>query len=437
MADIHSCAATGLRPRGSVWELVERLRRRPLSAKQLGFTQVLTFSFAVAFVSSLGQTFFISLFIPSVQKDLSIDSAAVGSIYGAATLAGALILPWFGAWFDRTDLLRFTVAATLILVAGCAAFAGANGLAQLFMAFALLRLVGPGLYSHIASAGPARYFVRGRGTVLSLVALGFTAGEGLLPSAAVHAIGTIGWRQTFAAAGAAASLLIIPAALRLVRRRKRFRKRISAQSNVAAERGGLLAFGLSLWPMLPVLLLPAGLETALIFHQGKIAAAKGLGLAVFATAFIVYALAQVAGALAAGRLIDRFGSFRVLVVHAAPMAAGCLALAASDHWWAVWLFMAGTAVTATANSLLRTTLVVEVFGSSRVGEARSRLSVLFAVANAAGPPILGIALAVGVTAGLSLLASGLLMLLAAGLALARPVLRDRAPMRSTWRDHAS
>ena len=411
---VASALCTG----GSSRQLAGRLRLGPLSAKQLSFAQVLGFSFAVAFVSSLGQTFFISLFVPSVQADLSLNSAGVGTIYGLATLAGALVLPWFGAWFDRTDLLRFTVTTTAILLLGCAAFATAGGVVQLFVAFALLRLVGPGLFSHIASAGPARYFLRGRGTILSIAALGFIAGEGLLPSAAVQAIGAVGWRGTFAAAGATAGLLIVPAALRLVRRRKRFRRAMTARGTGRATRQGLLAFGLSLAPLLPILLLPAGLETALIFHQGKIAAAKGLSLAVFATAFVVYALAQLAGSLIAGRLIDRLGSFPVLLLHALPMAAGCVVLALSKSWWAVWLFMGGTALSATANSLLRTTVLVELVGAERIGEARSRLSVLFTMTNAATPVMIGVAIAAGVGPAPMLAATSLLLLLAAALAFA-------------------
>lgn len=430
MRDTNDPSVVGSGSQSSVRETLEGFWRKPLSARQLTLAQVLSFSFIVALVSSLGQTFFISLFVPQVQADLSLDPASVGTIYGSATLVGALVLPSFGAWFDRADLLRFTVAATLILLVGCLAFASARGITQLFIAFALLRLAGPGLYSHIASAGPARYFTRGRGTVLSFAALGFTAGEGFLPSAAVHAVALFGWRFAFLAAGASACLLILPAASRLVSRRKRFRGARRTAERQPADHQALLAFGRSLWALLPILLLPAGLETGLIFHQGKLAAAKGLGLSVFATAFVVYAFAQVAGSLAVGRLIDRLGSFLILLLHALPMAAGCLVLAASDNRLAVWLFMAGTALTATANNLLRTTLIIELFGSTHLGASRSRLSVLFTIVNAASPIIVGIAISAGAGAAMMLSAASLLLFLAPMLALLKrrssePLVRTR------------
>jgi hypothetical protein len=106
------------------------------------------------------------------------------------------------------------------------------------------------------------------------------------------------------------------------------------------------------------------------------------------------------------------------------MAAGCLVLASSDAWWAVWLFMAGTALTATANTLLRTTVVVELFGSQRVGEARSRLSVLFTIANAASPVVIGVAIGAGAGPAILLTAASLLLLVAAVLAFV--VGKDRA-----------
>ena len=80
--------------------------------------------------------------------------------------------------------------------------------------------------------------------------------------------------------------------------------------------------------------------------------------------------------------------------------------------------MGGTALSATANSLLRTTVLVELFGAERIGEARSRLSVLFTMTNAATPVMIGVAIAAGVGPAPMLAATSLLLLLAAALALA-------------------
>ncbi|MFN3537981.1 MAG: hypothetical protein ACK4Y4_11080, partial [Brevundimonas sp.] len=53
---------------------------------------VILFTVAMTFASSLGQTFFVSLFLPSLTRDLALEATAVAGMYGAATLAAGLTL---------------------------------------------------------------------------------------------------------------------------------------------------------------------------------------------------------------------------------------------------------------------------------------------------------------------------------------------------------
>ena len=55
---------------------------------------LLAFGFALTFASSLGQTFFIGSFGPSILKEFELSHTAWGSIYMSGTILSALCLPF-------------------------------------------------------------------------------------------------------------------------------------------------------------------------------------------------------------------------------------------------------------------------------------------------------------------------------------------------------
>ena len=79
----------------------------------------LGFGFLLAFGSSAGQTFFISLFAGHLQAELGLSHGDFGGLYGLATLASAGALLWLGGLADRFDLAKLGVLA----LAGSAGFA--------------------------------------------------------------------------------------------------------------------------------------------------------------------------------------------------------------------------------------------------------------------------------------------------------------------------
>jgi hypothetical protein len=61
----------------------------------------LVYGFGFTFASSAGQTFFISLFIPSIAASLHVSVEQLGYLYGAATIVSALCLPFAGGLSTR------------------------------------------------------------------------------------------------------------------------------------------------------------------------------------------------------------------------------------------------------------------------------------------------------------------------------------------------
>ena len=82
----------------------ELLKKRPWT---------LGFCFAFVFASGFGQTFFLSIFQARWQSEFGLSPAQMGSLYGLATIASGLLLPFGGRWLDRTS------AATAAKVVMC------------------------------------------------------------------------------------------------------------------------------------------------------------------------------------------------------------------------------------------------------------------------------------------------------------------------------
>jgi len=70
---------------------------------------LLAFGFALTFASSLGQTFFIGSFGPSILKEFELSHTAWGSIYMTGTIMSALCLPFTGQLIDRFPLKIYTI----------------------------------------------------------------------------------------------------------------------------------------------------------------------------------------------------------------------------------------------------------------------------------------------------------------------------------------
>ncbi len=357
----------------------------------------LGYGFAFTFGSSVGQTFFISLFIPGIALAVSLSEARLAAFYGVATVASAVALPWFGRLIDRADIARYGLMTGAALAVGCWLMAAAINPWMVLTAMFVLRLAGQGLMSHVGLTGVARYFDRDRGKALSLTGLGHAAGEGVLPILIVTAIAVVGWRMTYGVAGAVVGLLLVPLATGLILNNPAFRKAPGAEGpRVGRQPNPLLRSG-AFWAHLPLLLLAPLTVTALVFHQGLIAQAKGLDLTVFAAAFVAFALVQIPTSLIVGPVIDRIGSRAPLLLHLAPLAAGAALLATFDDVWAVWVFLALMGVTNAAGAILRTAIVAEWVAPARMGEARSFLTALMVLSTAIGPALYGVLMEAGVS----------------------------------------
>jgi MFS family permease len=351
------------------------------------------FGLAAAFVSSIGQTFFIGLFGGAVRGELGLAEAQWGALYGAATLASGLLMFWLGQLADRLPMVRAIGLALVLLGAGAVLMALATGPPGLLAALFCLRLGGQGLTGHVAIVAAARY-ARRRGRSLAVASLGFILGEALLPLAVAALLGWLDWRWLWAGAAALVLAGALPALRAMARPLPAAATLLGADGTVPWRRRRLVREPAFLAALSVVLVSPF-VVTAVFLHQGALAARQGWTLAQVAMAFLGFAAAQAATTWLAGRWVDRHGVIRVFRLYLVPVALAMLALAWAPPLWALWGLFVGLGATAGGNGVVSGALWAEVFGVDSLGMVRGVYTGFMVITTAVSPLLLGVALEAG------------------------------------------
>lgn len=355
----------------------------------------LSFGFTMCFFSSVGQTYFIGVFGPSVRAEFGLTHTSWGGVYMAGTLMSALVLPWTGAKIDTIPLPRYSVMVLLGLVVAAAAMALTPSVTFLVLSVFLLRQTGQGLVSMTGSTAMARYFPADRGKAVSLAALGYSVGETLLPVLMVLCIAAIGWRYSFAAAAIATAVLAIPFSLFLLRGHGERDGQFAAEHRESAESGPgswtrrdvLKDYRFFL--LLPAALAPSFIATALFFHHLSFAEMKGWDATWFTGSYWVYAVGSIVAMLAAGPLIDRFSAVRILPMFLMPLALGLALVWAFDEFWWAWAYFVLLGITSGVTYTGLVALWAEIYGTRHLGAIKSLFTSISVFASALGPVTMG------------------------------------------------
>ncbi len=368
--------------------------------------RLIAFGFLAAFASSFGQTYYIGVFGPAIQAEFGLSHTAWGTIYMLGTLGSAALLPWTGKQIDRLDLRLYMALVGLSAVVASAATALAASPTMLVVAIFLLRQSGQGLMSHVGITSMARYFDTGRGRAIAIATVGFAAGEALLPFVAVLMIAALGWRWSYGATALTLAFVLVPAALWLLKGHAHRHRAHLAQ--LAAPRASE-KFHTRSWTrtemlrdprfylLMPGIMAPAFILTAMFFHHLNLADVKGWSHAWITGSYVIYALAVVVTSLTAGPAIDRIGAVRLVPYMLIPMIAAMLVVAEFHHPWIAWpyLFLVGlsTGVAHTAVSAMW----AELYGVAHLGAIRSLATAISVLATALGPVTLGGLMDLGVS----------------------------------------
>ncbi|WP_299950076.1 MFS transporter [uncultured Ruegeria sp.] len=354
----------------------------------------------LTFLSSFGQTFFISVFAGEIRAEFGLSHGAWGGLYSLGTTASALVMIWAGG---LTDIFRVRVLGPAVL-AGLALAALAMALnvwlILLPVVIFLLRLFGQGMSSHLAAVAMARWFTATRGKALSIATLGYAVGEALLPLIFVAAMAFLDWRFLWGLA-VGITLLGIPVLIRLLREERTPQSLSTKASSTGMQsrhwtrREALL--NPLFWYMTPAILAPSAFITAFFFHQVHLAEIKGWPHIQLVALFPVFTGVSILSMFAAGWALDKWGTARMMPYYQLPMAVGFVVLSASTSIGGALIGMVFLALTAGAHNPLPSAFWAEFYGTRHIGAIKAMAAAVMVLGSAIGPGLTGVLIDLGIS----------------------------------------
>tara|TARA_Y100001934_G_C12289465_1_gene744042 strand:- start:60 stop:1313 length:1254 start_codon:yes stop_codon:yes gene_type:complete len=367
--------------------------------------KLLSFGFLMVFFSSIGQTFFVGVFGPSIQYEFNLSHTVWGSVYMIGTLASALVFFLTGPLIDTYRLPSFTLSVCVFMVIACLFMPLVSNMVMLTIGIFLLRHSGQALARHVGTISMGRYFEKGRGRALSIAALGQPIAEAILPLLAVTMIAVFGWRMTYGYVGVALLLLSVPLVIWLLQGYDRFHSQYicniknssnEMKSNVFSWTRKMVIKDIRFYLLLPSMVATPMIATAFFFHHLNIAVVKGWDPAWFTGNYLLYAATSIVTNVIAGAFIDRFSAKIVIQYTMVPLVLAALTIGLSNNYMWVLAYMVLLGLHVGFSQTASSALTPELYGVEHLGSIKSMSSVLSVLSSAIGPVLIGYLLDQGI-----------------------------------------
>ena len=355
------------------------------------------------FSSSIGQTFFISLFSGEIRSEFNLSHGMFGILYSVATLTSAIFFLWLGKFTDQFNLIVLGLI-TLVLLSGFSfLISGAESLFILFLSLLGLRLFGQSMISHIAVTAMAHWFIKKKGRALSIALMGHPIGEALLPSIVTFFLFQFTWREIWIGVGTCIIIIFLPLVYWLGRYIKLQRLDLSnslhetkKKFNVSWNRSQVLK-DLRFYQIIPGLLASPFMVTGVFFHQIHLIESKSWSMKLLASSYPFFALSVIGATFVAGWVVDRFSTVHLLRFFLLPLAFGLLLVAFTNKTYAVPIFMFLMGASTGAATIVISTLWVELYGIDFLGSIRSMCFSLVVLSTSISPALIGLLIDTGIT----------------------------------------
>ncbi len=358
----------------------------------------LTYGAMMSFWSSIGQTFFISLFSLEIRNELSLSHGEFGGYYAIATMISALTLFWLGKQADKLTVFHLSLITIIALTLSGIFFSFISGVLTLVLGLYLLRLFGQGMMTHVYSVAIARRYKATRGRALAITGLGINIAESIGPPAIVFLLFYVGWRQVWIIIPFIFVLSIVPFLSRLTKKTSFQEKNINSSDELINKTEKIsdlrrkdLFKNMEFWiVILPIVAVPSFTITGILFHQIFLAEEKSVTLFHWSKYYAFYALTAVLGAVLSGFLIDWVSAKKTSFIGHSALMIGIICLWLGEQNIALILFfslfgVASGMITSNTNALL-----AEKYGTKWLGEIRATAQPVTVGSSAISPILLGI-----------------------------------------------
>ena len=380
----YPCSETYLEMANALTTYFSLLRRAP---------RYLAYGFLHFFASSIGQTFFISLFVLEITKRMQWAEGTFAYVYSSITLLAAFLLPQVGKQIDQIRIRYVSLITALFIAIASFMIAGANNPIALVVGLFIVRLGGQGIMPLIGSTTIGRYFTTDRGKALSLSLIGIPVAEIIIPLLVVWILADYGFSTAWVIAGSIITAVFIPAVWLLIKKRDAFQT-AAATATLQTETEEKV---IESWTrnevlkdprfqvLFPLILFTPFVMTGMMFNQSIFGeqltvSAQGLALAISC-----YGFARVVCILFGGSLTDHFGAAALPKYIFIPVLIGLILFALLQNQWGVFAFFGLAGITAGIESVVWPALWSERYGPQHLGTIKSTLRVFMVIISAVAP----------------------------------------------------
>lgn len=350
------------------------------------------FGWTLTFLSSFGQTFLISLYVPEILQVFSISNGVFGGIYALTTIIASIVMLTVGHNIDHKPVKRVTMLTTVGMAVSTLILGFSHyGLIILILALIGLRLTGQGLMSHISLTVMSRQYTTNRGKALSIAMLGYSVGEAVLPL--ILSIIIVNYNYEVSAWMCALFL-----GFYILRLYFQDLKHLDEQSNLNQKPSAKALIGdftallkdKFFWILIPATFTLGFVNTAVFFYQYVFVEQKGWTVALYASFFTAYAVSRFLFSIFGGIWVDKYTAKKLFRIYMIPLILGLVPFAFVSHIFGALVFLVLSGCTMGLAGTVKTALLAELFGTEKLGAIRSLFTMVMVISTALGPLMVGI-----------------------------------------------
>ncbi len=364
---------------------------------------MLPIAMLAAIATSPGQTYGVSIFNESIRTALGLSHSQLTGAYMVGTLLAALPQSYIGSLTDRFGIRQVMFVVVVLFGLACMFLAQVQTYVLLFVGFFLIRLLGQGALSLMASNTLAMWFQAKLGTVAGIMNVGVAGAIALAPTLFLLLINQLGWRGAYVALGVLVWLLLLPLLLFLYRNRpedvgQKLDGRSAQESAQTSEYTTQpVSFSLkeamqtrTYWIMLAISAAFALIITAVFFNIVPIFTDHGLTAANAAATYTTIAIALATMQLIGGILADRFNLNWLAALCITSIAVGLVMLNQVETVFVAQLYALFIGMGQGLFGAVTNTVWVRYFGRTHLGSIRGSVTMAMVAGSSAGPFIMGV-----------------------------------------------
>ena len=339
----------------------------------------------IAFVNTGSRSSF-GIFVIPMSEEFGWNRLTISSVAALGAIVGGAAQPFLGYAFDRVGARKVIVTSLVVVGLATAALGLTFNFIFLLLVFGFVTSISNSGAALARGALLARWFVRKRATVVSVGAVGTSAGSLLLVPFAMFLLQATGgnWRITWAALGLIILVLAVPLGFLFIRDApskvglKPYGEHDPSEDAAADRsrhrRGPLEVDAWSesfrsppIWQMSGAFFVCGFTTLIMSVHFVPYAIDTGVSPGLAATIFGVMMGLNVLGGLGSGMLADRFGRKNLLAAAYFIRGCGYIALLLAPSTLGLWLFAGFAGMSWIATVSLTNTLTADVYGLRALG----------------------------------------------------------------------